>query len=81
MNQDQLKRSAAEAALAYLLPRLERDTIVGIGTGSTANHFIDLLASFYVHKLPLRQRLINAPATIAEVAVIAMRLRSVFIDI
>jgi ribose 5-phosphate isomerase A len=45
MNQDQLKRSAAEAALAYLLPRLERDTIVGIGTGSTANHFIDLLAS------------------------------------
>ena len=44
MNQDQLKRSAAEAALAYLLPRLERDTIIGIGTGSTTNHFIDLLA-------------------------------------
>ncbi|MGA1370482.1 MAG: ribose-5-phosphate isomerase RpiA [Pseudomonadales bacterium] len=43
MNQDQLKRSAAEAALAYLMPRLERDTIIGIGTGSTANHFIDLL--------------------------------------
>lgn len=45
MNQDQLKRSAAEAALTYVLPKLERETIVGIGTGSTANHFIDLLAS------------------------------------
>ena len=45
MNQDQFKRSAAEAALAYVLPLLERDTVIGIGTGSTANHFIDLLAS------------------------------------
>jgi len=44
MNQDQLKRSAAEAALASIEPRLARDSIVGIGTGSTANHFIDALA-------------------------------------
>ncbi|MFW6093036.1 MAG: ribose-5-phosphate isomerase RpiA [Pseudomonadota bacterium] len=44
MNQDQLKRSAAEAALAYVAPRLEADTIVGVGTGSTANCFIDALA-------------------------------------
>ncbi|MEJ2061027.1 MAG: ribose-5-phosphate isomerase RpiA [Gammaproteobacteria bacterium] len=40
MNQDEMKKAAAEAALAYV----EEGMIVGIGTGSTANHFIDLLA-------------------------------------
>lgn len=39
MNQDAMKKAAAEAALAYVEPGM----IVGIGTGSTANHFIDLL--------------------------------------
>jgi ribose 5-phosphate isomerase A len=45
MNQDQQKRSAAEAALAYLAPRLDATSIVGVGTGSTANFFIDALAT------------------------------------
>ena len=40
MNQDAMKKAAAQAALAYV----ESGMIVGIGTGSTANHFIDLLA-------------------------------------
>ena len=40
MNQDEMKKAAAEAALEYV----ESGMIVGIGTGSTANHFIDLLA-------------------------------------
>ncbi|OOG24805.1 ribose 5-phosphate isomerase A [Thioalkalivibrio denitrificans] len=40
MNQDQMKKAAAEAAIAYVEPGM----IVGVGTGSTANHFIDLLA-------------------------------------
>ncbi|GMG87828.1 ribose-5-phosphate isomerase RpiA [Biformimicrobium ophioploci] len=44
MNQDQLKRAVAEAAAAYIAPKLESDTIVGVGTGSTANLFIDCLA-------------------------------------
>ena len=44
MDQDAQKRSAAEAALAYIEPRLTPDTIVGVGTGSTANFFIDALA-------------------------------------
>ncbi|MBX3707906.1 MAG: ribose-5-phosphate isomerase RpiA [Pseudomonadales bacterium] len=44
MNQDDLKRSAAAAALDYVASIVERDTIVGIGTGSTTNHFIDALA-------------------------------------
>lgn len=41
MTQDEMKIAAAEAALEYV----EAGMIVGIGTGSTANHFIDLLAS------------------------------------
>ena len=40
MTQDEMKKAAARAALDYV----ESDTIIGIGTGSTANHFIDLLA-------------------------------------
>ena len=40
MTQDDLKKMAAEAALDYI----ESGTIIGIGTGSTANHFIDALA-------------------------------------
>lgn len=40
MNQDEMKKASAQAALEYVEPGM----IVGIGTGSTANHFIDLLA-------------------------------------
>ncbi|MDX8394863.1 MAG: ribose-5-phosphate isomerase RpiA [Mariprofundaceae bacterium] len=41
MTQDEMKKKVAEAALAYVV----EDTIVGVGTGSTANMFIDALAS------------------------------------
>ncbi|MCB1917901.1 MAG: ribose-5-phosphate isomerase RpiA [Rhodocyclaceae bacterium] len=41
MNQDELKRAAADAALEYVVA----GEIVGVGTGSTANHFIDGLAA------------------------------------
>lgn len=44
MNQDQLKQAVAQAALDHVLPRLNNHTVLGIGTGSTANFFIDLLA-------------------------------------
>lgn len=44
MNQDDLKKAVAKAAVEYILPRLEKDTIVGVGTGSTAAMFIDYLA-------------------------------------
>ncbi|ADZ92962.1 ribose-5-phosphate isomerase RpiA [Marinomonas mediterranea] len=44
MTQDELKKAVAQAAVEYILPLLEEDTIVGIGTGSTANLFIDELA-------------------------------------
>ena len=44
MDQDQLKRSAALAACELIEPQLVRDAVIGVGTGSTANHFIDALA-------------------------------------
>ncbi len=43
MTQEDLKRLAAQAALDYIAPRLTPKAIIGIGTGSTANCFIDLL--------------------------------------
>jgi len=46
MNQDQLKQAVANAALEYILPKLTKDSIIGIGTGSTANFFIDALAKY-----------------------------------
>jgi len=45
VTQDQLKAAVAAAAVDYILPLLDDDTIVGIGTGSTANLFIDALAA------------------------------------
>jgi len=44
MSQDNLKKAVAEAALEYIRPRLEKDSVIGVGTGSTANFFIDALA-------------------------------------
>ncbi|MBR7890063.1 ribose-5-phosphate isomerase RpiA [Marinomonas sp. A79] len=49
MTQDELKQAVAQAAVAYILPLLEDDTIVGVGTGSTANLFIDELAKYKTH--------------------------------
>ena len=41
---ERLKRDCARAALERVLPAFGPQTIVGVGTGSTANHFIDALA-------------------------------------
>lgn len=40
MSSDEMKQRAAEAALQYV----EENTVVGVGTGSTVNYFIDALA-------------------------------------
>jgi ribose 5-phosphate isomerase A len=45
MNQDQLKQAVAQAAVDHIAPHLNKDSIVGVGTGSTANCFIDALAN------------------------------------
>lgn len=52
MSQDEQKRQAAEAALAHV----EEDMIIGVGTGSTVNFFIDALA-------PMAHRLEGAVAS------------------
>ncbi len=66
MTQDELKQAVAEAALAYVRPKLDEDTVLGIGTGSTANLFIDCLESV--------KGLINA--TVASSEASAARLKS-----
>ena len=46
MTQDEMKQAVAQAAIEYI----EAGTIVGVGTGSTANFFIDELAKIK-HKI------------------------------
>ncbi|HET6470445.1 MAG TPA: ribose-5-phosphate isomerase RpiA [Pseudomonadales bacterium] len=49
MSNEAFKRAAAEAALAMIKPRLRNDSIIGVGTGSTTNFFIDGLAALRGH--------------------------------
>jgi len=46
MTQDELKQAVAKAAVDYVAPNLEDSSVVGVGTGSTANYFIDYLAEY-----------------------------------
>jgi ribose 5-phosphate isomerase A len=62
MNPDEKKRLAAKAALDYVQP----GAVIGIGTGSTTNHFIDLLAGIK-HKIE---------GTVASSEASAQRLKS-----
>jgi ribose 5-phosphate isomerase A len=47
MTPEDKKRAAAEAAVEYV----KADSIIGVGTGSTVNHFIDLLAQKMAHRI------------------------------
>ena len=60
MNQDQLKQAVAQAAVDHILPRLDSKSIVGVGTGSTANFFIDALAR---HKMAFDGAVASSEAT------------------
>ena len=55
MTQDEMKKSAAIKALDFI----KNDTIVGVGTGSTVNHFIDALAT-------IKDRIIGAVSSSEE---------------
>jgi ribose 5-phosphate isomerase A len=44
MTQDELKQAVAKAAADYVVKSVPAGSIVGVGTGSTANFFIDELA-------------------------------------
>ncbi len=61
-DQNDKKRLAAEAALDYV----EYDSVIGIGTGSTVNYFIDALATIKA----------NIDGTVASSTASADRLRS-----
>ncbi|ACO78407.1 Ribose 5-phosphate isomerase [Azotobacter vinelandii CA] len=63
MIQDQLKQAVAQAALDHILPHLTRQSIVGVGTGSTANFFIDLLAR---HRMDFDGAVASSEATAAR---------------
>ncbi len=67
MDASALKKAAAEAALAYV----EDDTVVGVGTGSTVNFFIDALAA----------RRARITATVASSEASAKRLRELRIPV
>ena len=67
MDADALKKAAAEAALDHV----EDDTVVGVGTGSTVNHFIAALAS----------RRARIAGTVASSEASAQRLRALRIPV
>ena len=67
MDANALKKAAAEAALQYV----QDDTVVGIGTGSTVNYFIEALAT--------RKARIEATVTSSEAS--AARLRALHVPV
>jgi ribose 5-phosphate isomerase A len=67
MDANALKKAAAEAALAYV----RDDTVVGVGTGSTVNYFIEALAA----------RRARIEATVASSEASASRLRALHIPV
>lgn len=67
MTQDELKRAVAQAAIEHV----PAGSVVGVGTGSTANHFIDALAQ-------IKNRIEGA---VASSETTAQRLRSHGIEV
>ncbi|MFN4291442.1 MAG: ribose-5-phosphate isomerase RpiA [Permianibacter sp.] len=65
MDQNALKRRAAEAALAFV----EENSILGVGTGSTVNCFIDLIGE---RKLALKGAVSSSKATEARLRAIGV---------
>lgn len=46
LSQQELKQQVARAAVEYILPLLKANDVIGVGTGSTADLFIDELAKY-----------------------------------
>ncbi|MES2819077.1 MAG: ribose-5-phosphate isomerase RpiA [Pseudomonadota bacterium] len=63
MTQDQLKQAVAQAAMDFILPQLDSKSVIGVGTGSTANCFIDALAQ---HKMAFDGAVASSDATAAR---------------
>lgn len=45
LTQDELKQNVAQEAVRHILPLLNADAVIGVGTGSTVDLFIDELAA------------------------------------
>lgn len=60
MTQDELKQAVGQAAANYVAARVAPGAIIGVGTGSTANCFIDALAAL---GLPLGGAIASSRAT------------------
>lgn len=65
MDQNALKRRAAEAALAFV----EENSVLGVGTGSTVNCFIDLIGE---RRFPLKGAVSSSKATEAKLRAIGI---------
>lgn len=63
MNQDELKRLVGQAAADYVNATVAEGTVIGVGTGSTANCFIDAIAA---HKQRYRGAVSSSVATTAR---------------
>ncbi len=74
MTPDELKQQAAVAALRHVEPQLERGSILGIGTGSTVNHFIAALGG----QRDLRERI---EGTVSSSEESARRLKALGIEV
>ncbi len=60
MTQDELKQAVAQAAADYVVREVPEGAIIGVGTGSTANCFIDAIAA---HKSRYRGAVASSEAT------------------
>lgn len=67
-DQDSQKKAAAKAALEYVKPQMK----VGLGTGSTAHHFVDFLGAKVKEGLSVQ----CVPASAAKARTIASRCMS-----
>lgn len=63
LQQDQLKQKVAQAAVEYMLHNLAPGSVVGVGTGSTVNFFIDAMAN---HKARWREAVSSSEASTAR---------------
>lgn len=65
MTQDELKQAVAQAAVDYVIERVPEGSVIGVGTGSTANCFIDALAR---HRQRYRGAVASSEATARRLA-------------
>lgn len=70
LTQQELKQNAAQAAVDYILPMLRPEVIVGVGTGSTADLFIDGLA---MHKERFRGAVSSSDRSSARLSALGVR--------